>query len=265
MLGLGLLGLHELGGWGWRWLAVDVLWAVSGGLAIGWLLGTAVGRYVIRLRREHEEAVGTDDFLALGLIALSYGLALLTHSYGFLAVFAAGVALRRVERLHTGDEPPEDVREEAAAVAAPEAATDPEKAPAHMAQAVLGFNEQLERIGEVVVVVMVGAMLSSDYLPREALWFVPLLLLIIRPVSVMLGLAGAHASPGKRRLIAWFGIRGIGSIYYLTYTINHGLAPEAARVLAGLTLTTVAVSVLVHGVSVTPLMRLYEQRRARRQ
>jgi hypothetical protein len=154
MLGLGLLGLHGLGGWGWRWLAVDVLWAVSGGLAVGGLLGTAVGRYVLHLRREHEEAVGADDFLALGLIALSYGAALLLHSYGFLAVFAAGVALRRVERLHSGDEPPEDVPAAAAEALAPGAATDPERAPAHMAQAVLGFNEQLERIGEVIVVVM---------------------------------------------------------------------------------------------------------------
>ena len=105
-----------------------------------------------------------DDFLALGLIALSYGLALLVHAYGFLAVFAAGLALRRVERLHTGDEPTEEVKAVASAGPLAEAATDQEKAPAYMAQAVLGFNEQLERIGEVVVVVMVGAMLS-DALP----------------------------------------------------------------------------------------------------
>ena len=264
MLGLGLLGLHDIGEYAWRWLAVDVLWAVVGGIAIRGALGTLVGRYVIHLRREHEEAVGTDDFLALGLIALSYGAALLAHSYGFLAVFAAAVALRRVERLHSGDEPPEELKSVASVGAASEAATDPKKAPAYMAQAVLGFNEQLERIGEVVVVVMVGAMLSAEYLPRDALWFVPLLLLGIRPASVLLGLMGAHASAPKRGLIAWFGIRGIGSIYYLTYAVNHGLAPETARVLTALTLTTVAVSVVVHGVSVTPLMKLYERSKARR-
>lgn len=264
MLGLGLLGLHEIGQYGWRWLAVDVLWAVAGGLAIGGLLGTLVGRYVLHLRREHEEAVGADDFLALGLIALSYGVALLTHSYGFLAVFAAGVALRRVERLHSGDDPPEEVKNVASDATSSEAATDPDKAPAYMAQAVLGFNEQLERIGEVVVVVMVGAMLSAQYLPPVAVWFVPLLLLGIRPVSVLLGLVGAHASPQRRGLIAWFGIRGIGSVYYLTYAVNHGLAAETARTLAALTLTTIAVSAVVHGVSVTPLMKLYERGRARR-
>ena len=93
-----------------------------------------------------------------------------------------------------------------------------------MAQAVLHFNEQLERIGEVAVVVMIGAMLSWDLLLREALWFLPLLFLIIRPVSVHLALLGSSSSRTERRLIAWFGIRGIGSLYYLMYAIEHGSA-----------------------------------------
>src|SRR5918911_2446533 len=63
MLGLGLLELHELGPMGLRWLAVDVIWAVVGGLAIGGLLGTLVGHLVLYLRRAHREAVGLDDFL----------------------------------------------------------------------------------------------------------------------------------------------------------------------------------------------------------
>ncbi|HSK09608.1 MAG TPA: cation:proton antiporter, partial [Vicinamibacterales bacterium] len=98
MLGLGLLGLHEIGTGGWRWVFVDLLWAVPAGLAVGALAGTAIGRLVVYLRRAHGGAAGLDDFLALGLIALSYGVALLIHSYGFLAVFAAGLALRRIER-----------------------------------------------------------------------------------------------------------------------------------------------------------------------
>ena len=77
---IALLGHHELGGWGWRWLAVDVLWAVVGGLGIGAVLGTLIGRLVLHLRREHKEAVGLDDFLALGLVALAYGLALLASA-----------------------------------------------------------------------------------------------------------------------------------------------------------------------------------------
>ena len=102
MLGLGLLGLHDLGDGLWRWVAVDVLWATAAGLAIGGALGTGVGQLVLYLRRTHKEAVGLDDFLALGLIALAYGIALVCHAYGFLAVFAAGLALRRVERLASG-------------------------------------------------------------------------------------------------------------------------------------------------------------------
>ena len=86
MLGLGLLGLHELGEGGWRWLTVDVVWAITGGLAIGAAGGMAIGRLVVYLRREHKESVGADEFLALGLIAFVYGAAVLTHTYGFLAV-----------------------------------------------------------------------------------------------------------------------------------------------------------------------------------
>lgn len=110
MLGLGLLGLHDLGEWGWRWFAVDLVWAVGAGLAVGTVLGTLIGRLVLNLRRKHREAVGLDDFLALGLIALAYGVALLAHGYGFLAVFAAGLSLRRIERREAGgEEPPQDV------------------------------------------------------------------------------------------------------------------------------------------------------------
>ena len=98
LLGLGLLGLHDLGDSLWRWLAIDVLWAVAAGIGVGAALGTLVGRFVLYLRRTHKEAVGLDNFLALGLIGLAYGLASLAHGYGFLAVFAAGVALRRIEQ-----------------------------------------------------------------------------------------------------------------------------------------------------------------------
>jgi sodium/hydrogen antiporter len=103
-LGLGLLGVHSFSG-GWHWLAIDVVWATLGGFAIGALLGTLIGKLVLYLRRKHREAIGLDDFLALGLIAITYGLALLTHTYGFLAVFAAGLALRRIERRSSGGKP----------------------------------------------------------------------------------------------------------------------------------------------------------------
>ena len=259
MLGLGLLGLHETGEGGWRWLAVDVLWAIPGGLLVGALLGTATGQVILFLRREHKEAVGLDDFLALGLIALSYGTALLLHTYGFLAVFAAGLALRKIEVASVGHEKaPDEVVEEAAAEGRGEQiATDAETAPAYMMQAVLGFTEQLERIGEVVVMLLVGVMISVTALPGDALWFVPLLLLVIRPVAAAMGMIGSTTTWLQRAFIAWFGIRGIGSIYYLMYAIAHGVSERTAGLLTGLTLAVVAASVIVHGVSVTPLMRRY--------
>jgi len=259
MLGLGLLGLHETGEGGWRWLAVDVLWAIPGGLLIGALLGTVTGRVILFLRREHKEAVGLDDFLALGLIAISYGTALLFHTYGFLAVFAAGLALRKIEASSVGqDQAPDEVVATAAAEGrGEEVATHPETAPAYMTQAVLGFTEQLERIGEVAVMLLVGVMISVTAIPGDALWFVPLLLLVIRPGAAVMGMIGSTSTWLQRGFIAWFGIRGIGSIYYLMYAITHGVSEEIARLLMGLTLAVVATSVVVHGVSVTPLMRRY--------
>lgn len=258
MLGLGLLGLHEIGPGGWRWWTVDLFWAVLAGLAVGTFLGTLIGRLVVYLRKAHREAVGLDDFLALGLISLAYGAAHVLHAYGFLAVFAAGVALRRIERQHTGDEePPPDVEAAARSEEAEEVATDPDVAPAYMAQAVLGFSEQLERIGTVAAVLLVGVMLEPGMFVAPVLWFVPLLLLVVRPLAVAPVLAATHRTPLQRVLVAWFGIRGIGSLYYLFYAVSRGVPEDVSRVLVTLTLCVVASSVVVHGLSVTPLMRMY--------
>lgn len=262
MLGLGLLGHHELGQYGVRWLLVDVLWAGAVGLGVGALLGTLVGRLVLHLRLKHQEAVGADDFVALGLVALAYGAALLVKGYGFLAVFAAGLALRSIERRASdlSGQAPVDVAAAAQYGKDEEIATAEDTAPAYMAQAALGFTEQLERMAEVTVVLLVGTMLSARYLAPEALWFIPLLFLIIRPVAVLVVAPQRRGPRIQRRMLCWFGIRGIGSVYYLAYAIAHGLEPALAARLTALTLTVVAASVVVHGVSVTPLMRRYSEK-----
>lgn len=264
MLGLGLLGLHRIGELGWRWLAVDVLWSVTVGIGIGWLLGALVGNVVLYLRRVHKEAVGLDEFIALGLMALAYGTALLMQSYGFLAVFFAGLAVRRIEYQSSHGRKLENflllrnTTQEEAIV------THPEKAPAYMAGAVLAFNEQLERISEVGVVLLIGGMLSMGYISFQAVLVVPLLFLIVRPVSVYLGLANSSVSVMHRNLIGWFGIRGVGSLYYLMYAIQHGVPNEFIDTMVSLVVTVIAVSIVMHGISATPLMQLYRHLQARR-
>jgi len=255
LLGMGLLGLQDLGTSPWRWIAVEVLWAVGAGIVVGAALGTATARVVIYLRRTHKEALGLDSFLALGLMGLAFGVADLVHAYGFLAVFAAGVALRREEQRASGEvrRATEDAE-----------ATDSERAPAAMAHAVLDFNEQLERIGEVAAVVVVGMLLWTIDMRLLSWLMVTALLLAIRPVAVLVGLAGSRTTGKQRALVAWFGIRGIGSLFYLMHALDHGLAAPLAGQITAIVLSVVVVSIVVHGVSVTPLMALYERRKTGR-
>ncbi|MES2459652.1 MAG: sodium:proton antiporter [Armatimonadota bacterium] len=271
MLGLGLLGLHDIGDWGWKWFTVDVLWSAVAGVGSGFGLGWLVAQLVLYLRREHKEAVGLDEFLTLGLIALSYGFALLIHSYGFLAVFAAGLALRRIEQQETdkavnngsseSGKPavtPTEPEVELAEAKEKALATDQEQAPSYLVRNMLSFNEQLERIGEVILVLLLGGMLTRGYFPAAALWFIPVLFVLIRPFAVQTSLTRSRTSRWQRGLISWFGIRGIGSLYYLMYAIHHGLPEPLARQLVGLTFAAVSASIFVHGVSVTPLMKRYQ-------
>lgn len=265
MLGLGLLGLHEIGAFGWRWVMVDLVWGIVGGVGVGAALGYGVGRFILYLRVHRKEAAGRDEFLALGLIAVAYGLAIMLHSYGFLAVFAAGVALRQSERqpvLGTTR-----VYPEASGDSAKEndpTPPRPEVAPVGAAQEMLRFNEQAEHIGEFIVVLLVGAMLSRDHVTPFVLLFIAVLFVLIRPLAVWLGLLGSATPYPARGLMAWSGIRGIGSLYYLAYAIGQGLAPELAEQLTAITLAVIAASIFVHGLTVPYLMGLYIRTRADR-
>lgn len=264
MLGLGLLGLHDLGFAGWRWVVLDVLWAVAGALLIGSVLGALIGKLVVYLRSRHKESVGYDEFLVLGLIALSYGLAQLAACYGFLAVFTAGLALQRVKENPARERHPARLEAGLQSRQAHEAlATNPQFASAYMMQEVQGFTERLERIAEFAIVLVAGAMLSYAKLPGNVFWFLLLQLLVARPLAVWLGLLGAPVSRDQRLMTCWFGIRGIGSIYYLMYAINHGVSAALASDLVAITLLTVTASIILHGISVTPLMKIYTRRRSR--
>ena len=142
------------------------------------------------------------------MIALSYGVALAAHALGFLAVFAAGLALRRADDIHAN---------------AHDAADKPPLTPS-----MLNVNEQLERIVEVAIVLLVGAMISTGYWSLAGLLLAAVLFVVIRPLAVWIGVRGAGAGDAPRRLLAWFGIRGIGSVYYAVYFAGYELRDAVA-------------------------------------
>lgn len=257
LLGLGLLATGQPAqGWD-RWWYVDVLWSSGAGLLIGALLGASIGRLVVHLRGRHRQALGLDVFLGLGLIALSHGLAQLVQASGFLAVFASGLALQRVaERPRAGSQPlggsPAGQLHGYATLS-----IHSHHASAAMRGAVQLFNGQLEKVAELVLVLFVGGMLGYARWTPHVLWFVPLLLLVLRPLSVAPALWGERLAPGQAPMLAWFGIRGIGSLYYLLLVLRHGVDAPLASLLVSLTLWTVASSIVLHGITARPFMRRY--------
>jgi NhaP-type Na+/H+ or K+/H+ antiporter len=250
MLGLGLMGLQEFGPWLVHWWALDLLWATLGGLAIGAALGAATGKLVVHLRSRHGEAEGLNEFLSLGLVAVSYGAAQLCLASGFLAVFAAGIALQRVRETRPQAS---DSRHEARPPVS-----------AMMRDSVQDFNGQLEKLAELTLVLVVGALVAGVVAIPATWWFIPMLLIVARPLATYVATAGERLTWSQRAMIAWFGIRGIGSVFYLLLALRLGVRGEIAQTITSLTLWTVAVSIVAHGITAQPLMRRYLLR-ARRQ
>jgi NhaP-type Na+/H+ or K+/H+ antiporter len=255
MLGLGLLGLHELGDQGLRWILVDVLWATGAGIAIGLLCGTALAHVSRKLRSIPPRQELLDNFLSLGLIGVAYGLSLLVDAWGFLAVFFAAVSLRQAELKFAGadqDRPqclPTDRIEPEAENAIPE--VDPRPT---VSGGSLIFKEHLERLAEMMLVLLIGGTLFLDSWSWRAVGLALFLFVVARPVSSFIGLVGTNTSWQTRGMVGWFGVRGIGSLYYLMYAIQHGVPEDLAVDLIGLTLIAVTLSILVHGISVKPMM-----------
>jgi NhaP-type Na+/H+ or K+/H+ antiporter len=254
VLGLGLLGLHDLGDFGLRWVLVDVVWATLAGVAIGVASGMALAHWVGRLRRAPYQHELMDDFLGLGLIGVVYGLATLASAWGFLAVFFAAVALRQTElkqaklelatRLDlvsadpaTSGEPSPDLLE-----------------PPMVSLGSLVFKEHLERLSEVVLVLLVGGSLFLNSWRWDAVLMALFLFAVARPLSVFIALWGMKMPLRMQGMIGWFGVRGIGSLYYLMYAIQHGLPEHLALQLIQTTLIVVTLSILLHGLSVKRLM-----------
>lgn len=236
-----------------HWFAIDCLWGFLGGALVGGVCGLAISRLVLYLRTQQKEALGLDEFLVLGLIALAYGSATLMHVSPFLAVLFAGLSIG-----HTADDSPREIP------AYPieklnELASTPEHAAPLMMRALRGFNEQLERIAEVAIVLLVGALLPSINIYTSAVVICIFTFCVARPLSVYIALFGAKVTTTQRRLTAWFGIRGIGSIYYAFFALNHGLPEYWREPFLSTILLVCTCSIIAHGISVTPLMNYYRR------
>ena len=228
-------------GLGWasfgHWLGVDLAWrllaGVAIGLAAGWLLGKMFFSAPLQPLRLADHAEG---FVALAATFLAYGLAELVHGYGFVAVFVCACTIRAAERSHGYH------------------------------RVLHSYVEQLERLLTVLILVLLGGALARGLLsalqPRDIV-VVVVLLLVIRPALGWLGMLGTGTGPRERAAIAFFGVRGIGSLFYISWALSHGQFEQPERLWAIVALT-VAASVLLHGVTATPAMDLLdrESRRA---
>ncbi len=219
--------------WFGEWLTYRVLWEVIGGIVGGWLVGRVFGWLTFHIPAETKLARTGDGLIALSATFVSYGLTEIVHVYGFLAVFVTALTFRSAHRDH-------DFQDEMHAI-----------------------TEQIERLAMMVLLILFGGALVSGLLTPVG-WidgvFALVLLLIVRPLTGWIGLIGWAGDRGEKLTLAFFGIRGVGSIYYLAYGINHMPMAGAER-LWGIVGLVVLLSILLHGLTVTPIMRSLDERR----
>ncbi len=258
MLGLGLLGLHNLGDFGLHWFLVDVVWATVAALVIGVASGAALAWASAKLRRHTPKHELLDDFLGLGLIGVVYALCVFAAAWGFLAVFFAAVALRQTE-LRLQNKTAQAPFAHPCADTPPEAHTPPpaQAEPPTVSGGALIFKEHLERLSEVVLILLIGGTLFINSWSWPVVLMAAFLFFVARPFSVAIGLLATRVPWRTRGMIGWFGVRGIGSLYYLMYAIQHGLPEAMAMTLIQFTLIAVTLSIIVHGVTVKPLMNRF--------
>lgn len=230
-------GLHWIENDRWQdwfvsWVAVDLVWAIAAGLGMGFLVARAIvwADKQVQKRKPMNEAM--EDFIALGIVLITYALTELVNGYGFLAVFVAGITAQHYYR-------------------------NSEK---RMAQ--LEFTEEVEKLAEFGTILLLGSLLRLEPMQRFAvptLIVASALIFVIRPLGAWLSTVGAGYTPVRRWLFGWFGIRGVGSLYYLFYALGSGLKGDAGELIAWLTLSTVVISVILHGVTATPVMGWYDR------
>jgi NhaP-type Na+/H+ or K+/H+ antiporter len=245
-------GLHWIEDNNWEnwfknWVAIDLLWAIAAGLVMGIVVAKAVVWTDQKIQKFRQVDELFEDFTAISTILLTYALTELVNGYGFLAVFVAGLVVQRSYR-------------------------NPEKP---LSQ--LSFIERLEKLAEVGVILLLGSLLRIEPVLRfidEALLVAGALIFVIRPIGAWVSTIGEKYTslvpkgskrnfrerfrPTTRWLLGWFGIRGVGSLYYLSYAFGKGLEGEAGEMIGWITYLTVVISVVVHGISSTPLMKWHD-------
>lgn len=217
-----------------EWFLVDVLWRIAAGAGVGWLTGWTLAMMIFRLPQRSRLSRTGDGFVALGATCLAYGLTELAHGYGFIAVFVAALALRSVERHHQYHD---DMH---------------------------NFTEQIERLLMMLLLFCFGLALAKGAIFTNLSWQVVLaavvILLFIRPATTWLSLLGISRPKSERAVIAFFGIRGIGSIYYLAYAFGRAEFDHVRTLWQTLFLVILG-SVLIHGLTVTPIMQRLDKAR----
>jgi NhaP-type Na+/H+ or K+/H+ antiporter len=228
------IGMATVAGLGWvgEWAWQDVLYKGAVGVAGGLVIGKLLGKLFFRAKRESLRlSRHSEGFLALAATFLAYGLVEVAGGYGFLAVFVAARAIRSAERSH------------------------------EYHQVLHDFAEQTERLLTVLLLLLFGGAVVGGLL-APLTWPAALaglaLIVVIRPLTGFLSLRGAPGHTAEHWVIGAFGIRGIGSFYYLAYATSHVAVPRADLLWATVGFV-VFVSVVLHGVAATPVMRLLDR------
>jgi sodium/hydrogen antiporter len=226
LLGIAVAADDSLG----TWAVADVLYALVGAIVVGAALGYGIAALIVRLR-DRELLIGAlDGWVGVAATLLIYGLSEAVGVYGFVAVFAGGLAFRRYERDH------------------------------ELNARVHDGAEIVEKFGELAVILLLGSMLTLDGLgaPGWSGWGLALLVVfVLRPLTVNLALLGSRLQrPGERAFLAWFGVRGVGTLFYVAAAAGLGaLAEDELRTVTWTAVAVVIVSVVLHGVTAGPLKR----------
>ena len=219
-------------GWLPEWVLADIVYAVPVGIGIGAVGGYAIAAVLLPLRDRRLVLPELDGWIPIASVLVVYGSAELASSYGFLAAFAAGIAFRRYERDHE----------------------------AH--QAVHRGSEVAEKFGELAVILLLGSMVTLSGLgqPGWRGWLLcVLLLVVIRPLAVAVAFVRSGLGPRERLFLGWFGVRGIGSLYYVAAALSYGvLRTDEENVVFWTVAIVILVSITAHGITSTFSRRLAE-------